>query len=344
MSVALESADPPDVDLRASLLAMVDRWVSAPPLLALVRHFGGPWDTSGKLVRRLDRLEQFAAAAWDFRARSDGSCLERNQIEGPSLSDADERVVRDAVDALGLTRPSAPLYTSYDHVLVLGGLVRSNLWRSAYAAHLLAGRVSAPAVVGLTSFRRLSPNPTDPRRDEPAMLGTHGLPACSTEYDVLEQALRRAFDLPAFVATESGGGAVGSPNAWQRAQASSGGRRVALVAAPRELTPGVRRVTTSTSLQYWARHVETLRPGQRILLVTTCPYVRYQHLLALQHLALRRHVEVDTVGVDESVVAHGDLHVLTAVEYLQEVRSLLSAHRELLRGLGARSDLRPCQV
>jgi hypothetical protein len=44
----------------------------------------------------------------------------------------------------------SPGYGHYDHVVMLGGLVRANLWRTAYAAHLLSRGVTDDNVTAVS--------------------------------------------------------------------------------------------------------------------------------------------------------------------------------------------------
>ena len=107
--------------------------------------------------------------------------------------------------------------------------------------------------------------------------------------------------------------------------------RTTLVVAP---NPAERRATTASTMQFWARKVARLEPGQRILFVTTAIYVPFQHAVALQHLGLPFGVAVDTVAVDHTLVDPGP-HAQTfrGVNYLQELRSAVRAYRNLLRML-----------
>ena len=116
------------------LLAEITDWVRSAPLQSLISHFGGVLP-AGNLADQLLFLDEFTVSAWNFRRRVSDGPKERNQVDAGAVSGSDEELVIAAADALGLVRPRPPKYGDYDHVLMLGGLVRANLWRTAYAAH-----------------------------------------------------------------------------------------------------------------------------------------------------------------------------------------------------------------
>lgn len=323
-----QGEDPrPDV-----LLAEIAEWVHSDPLQALIRRFGGdfPADT---LAAELAYLDEFTAARWNFRQRVKEGPLERNQIDSDAVTGADEEIAVAAADALGLVGPRPPKYDSYDHVVTLGGLVGANIWRPAYAAYLLGHGTSARNVVGISAYRNLTRNDKEPQRDEFKQLDAFGLPQREYEWEVMEDGLRRAFSLPEFtVERESDPSAEGSAR-FRVASASAAGRRASLVVAP-ALVPGG-RADTAAGYRYWADQVDHVKPGERILAVTTCIYVPYQHAIALQHLALPFGCSVDTVGIDFTVIGDDpNPQHFRGAHYLLEIRSAVLAYRRLVTMLG----------
>ena len=318
------------------LLAEITAWVRSAPLRSLITAFGGTL-AAESLAAQLAYLDEFTASAWNFRHRTGDGPKERNQVDADAVSGPDEALVMDAADALGLVRPRPPRYRDYDHVLMLGGLVRANLWRTAYAAHLLNHGISAGDVTAITAYRDLARNDEDPSADEFRLLETFGLPRRDYEWEVMEDGLRRAFDLPGFtVERESDASAEGAQR-FRVASAGAAGRRVSLIVAP-ALEPG-RRANTADGYRYWADQVQHVKPGERILAVTTCIYVPYQHAIALQHLALPFGCSVDTVGIDFAAIGDDpNPQRFRGAHYLLEIRSALLAYRRLvalLTGSGA---------
>lgn len=311
----------------------IDEWIQSEAFQALLVAEGG--QPTGLLRERLAYLDGFSAAAWDFRAKAarltKAGYLERNQVAVDEVDGEREALATAAARALGLVEARPPASSSYDHVLVLGGLVRANVWRSAYAAHLLtAGRVQAPVVTGLTAFRELARNDSDPSLDEPSLLSAFGLPDRQTEAEVMEDALVRAFGLESALTTSAGGGDEnGQQGRFRVASHVTSGLTVDLVAAPNPRSS--HRANTAQTMTYWAQDVVHLRPGQTILFVTSSIYVPFQHAVAVQSLGLPFGARVETIGVDHTIIEPAPMpQTFRGVHFLQELRSAVRAYRQLL--------------
>lgn len=332
-----QGEDPSAEVLRAEIAG----WVRSAPMQALVTHFGGAVPEAS-LEEQLAGLNRFAAQTWNFWERRDdrqqgqgrrAGRTERNQVDPNAVSGRDEELVLAAADALGLVRPRPPRYRDYDHVVMLGGLVRANIWRTKYAAHLLNQGISAGNVTAISAYRDLARNEEDPSSDEFNLLAEFGLPRRDYEWQVMEDGLRLAFGLPEFtVERESGSEAAGSER-FRVSSATAAGRRVSLVVAP-AAEPSRKagaRANTGDGYRYWADQVEHVKPGERILAVTTCIYVPYQHAIALQHLALPFGCSVDTVGIDFSAIGDDpNPQRFRGVHYLLDIRSALQAYERLV--------------
>jgi hypothetical protein len=315
-----------------ALLAQISGWARSAPVQALVQRFGGALP-SGELTAQLAYLDDFTAEKWNFRRRIADGPLERNQIDSDAVTGADEELAIEAADALGLVAPRPPRFDRYDHVITLGGLVGANMWRTAYAAYLLKHGTSARSVVGISAFRNLTRNEKEPQRDEYVQLEGFGLPPREYEWQVMEDGLRSAFDLPEFTVERQSAPAAEGGGRFRVASASAEGRHYSLVVAP-ALVPGG-RADTAAGYRYWADQVEHVKPGERILAVTTCIYVPYQHAIALQNLALPFGCSVDTVGIDFAVIGDDpNPQRFRGAHYLLEVRSALLAYRRLADLLG----------
>lgn len=315
------------------LLAEITAWVRSAPLQSLVSHFGGALPVDG-LAAQLAYLDEFTASAWNFRRRVGDGPKERNQVDADAVSGPDEDLVMAAADALGLVRPRRPSYRDYDHVLMLGGLVRANLWRTAYAAHLLNHGVSAGNVAAISAYRDLAPNDADPSADEFKLLEAFGLPRRQYEWEVMEDCLRRAFRLPEFTVERESDPSAQEGQRFRVASATSDGQRVSLIVAPALDHDG--RANTADGYRYWAEQVQHVKPGDRILAVTTCIYVPYQHAVALGYLALPFGCRVDTVGIDFSAIGDDpNPQRFRGAHYLLEIRSAVLAYRRLATPLSA---------
>jgi hypothetical protein len=327
VTVPGQGEDPsPDV-----LHAEITGWVRSAPLQSLISHFGGAL-LAGSLESQLAYLDEFTAAAWNFRRRVTDGPKERNQVDADAVTGPDEELAVAAADALGLVRPRPPRYRSYDHIVMLGGLVRANIWRTAYAAYLLSHGISAGNVVAISAYRDLARNEDDPSLDEFKLLAAFGLPRRDYEWEVMQDGLRRAFGLPEFTVERKNDPSAEGPQRFRVASAAADGRSVSLIVAP-ALEPG-RRANTADGYRYWADQVQHVKPRERILAVTTCIYVPYQHAIALQHLALPFGCSVDTVGIDFSAIGDDpNPQRFRGAHYLLEIRSALLAYRQLVNKL-----------
>ncbi len=314
----------PPVDAEEDLSAGIGRWTASPPMRALVEAFDGDWSAitgaPGGPVGALAALIAFAERWKRRRGR------ERNLADELAMTPDQAEVVLASAEALGLCAASPPRHTDYDHVLILGGLIRACLTRPEHAARLIrTGAVRAKSVTAIGAHRLFG-------GDEARVAAQAGLPGLADEYEALDAGTRRAFGLgqPDLVEGETRAPVSGT---WgiQRYRTDDG-TPVAVVAAPSG-DPLRRRANTPETLIWFAERVETLRPGQRVLIVTTPIYVPAQHAAALRTLRLAHRVAVDTVGRDPQFVKDFLTQQLTATKYLHEIRSALWALHELFLAL-----------
>jgi hypothetical protein len=318
----------PLIGASGDLAADAEAWLGSAPLGALVAEFGGdPAEFaagSWPLATRLARLDAFTER-WDTRQG-----LERNLAAELELGPEQESLVIDAANALGL-RGDPPRHRHYDHMLMLGGLVRACVARPSYAAQLIReGEITAGEVTTLGAHRPFVGN----EFEQAAELGWDGL---TEEYEALDTGTRRAFGLgePEYEEGERFGD-VGST--WGVKHYRTGdGLPVRVVAAPSS-APSTRRANTADSYKFFAEHVANLKPGERLLLISTAIYVLPQHVAALRILALPYGVEVDTVGGKPTNRPRLPLSHYSATKYLLEVRSTVRALAQLVDELGGLSS------
>lgn len=341
-------ADPKDVpgsfepvpmvgpDAEGGIAGGIRDWVTSEPIRALVTAFSAPdedaeavfGDSEGDLDALLARLDAFTDR-WDTRAGA-----ERNLAPELPLTPRQAKLALVAARALGLRDPGRPALREYDHVLVLGGLVRACLVRPDYAARLLReGSVETPSVVALGARRPLA-------GDEGPLARAMGLPELDREgvgeFEALRAGVRRAFRLgePESVRSVP----VACPNVLpfsgceQHVFRTEDGLRVVVAAAPSS-EPSLRRANTDDTYTWFARELAHLRPGQRILAVTTDIYRPSQHAAALRTLALPYGVQVETVGHIPARVEAAVRQPFTPTKYLQEIRSAIRAYRNLALAL-----------
>lgn len=302
----------------------IDGWIRSEALAALLEASGDRLPVELRDAELLDWLEEYSKY-WDFRAGR-----ERNLVDVPKLTGRVERVVPAVALALGLRGTPAPT-GRYDHVLVLGGLVRACLARPLLVARLLQeSAVEAGSVTALGGFRKIAGN-------EIGLVERIVGEQVSDEFDAMDAGVRHAIGV-ADPISERGESSEVIGASWQvREYATVAGTPVRIVAAPSR-EPGVRRANTADTYAWFASELARLERGQRMLIVTSEIYVPYQHADALRMLALPYRVEVDAVGVDPGRAHPGLRQDFDAHHYLQEIRSTVRALRALYEALPAAGD------
>jgi len=298
----------------ARLADEIDRWISSAPMSALLEAFGRPPLRAGSVAARLDELVRFGLRRWNFRAGR-----ERAETPGETFDPPLDALIRAATGALGLAGRQLPAGRAFDHVLVLGGGVRTMVARSRHAATILDSGVTTGSIAGLGSTRELA-GWQDTARE-------FGLGDCPTEGDAVDEALRRVFRLggPA----EFSAGRTGLDQQWWLRSYRDRSPVVHVLAAPPTKPP--RRADTGDSMIGWAELVERSPRGARVLVVTSDLYVPFQHCAAIRLLGMPHGCVVETVGFDTSA---GDfLPPTTAAQLLQEtlaaVRTMHLLHSAL---------------
>jgi hypothetical protein len=311
------------VDSRGDLRD-VREWVGSEPLKDLVRAFGGDidilyaGDDVGEWLARLDAFSD----RWDSRRGA-----ERNIAPPLDLTSKQILIVVEASEALGLMGGRPPQAARYDHILMLGGLLRACVTRPAYAADLiLSGRVKAGAVTALGGHRPFGGNEFELAR-------AVGLADVSDEFSALDAGTRRAFGLGEPVKDEGTPTSIDN-SAWSiRTYASRDGTPIKVAAAPSS-EPDRRRANTADSYEWFARRIAALSAGERLLIVTTAIYVPAQHAAAIRMLGLPFSVNVETVGIQPGDVVPELDQTFTPSQYLQEVRSAVRSLRDLTDVIG----------
>ena len=283
-------------------------WLHSAAFRALLTEFGGK-PCAGSLAEMLTEVERFSASVWDYRRGA-----ERSGAVAATFPRHVEELVRGVAPALGLTGRNQPSVSTFDHVLQLGGGVRTSLARAHHLAGLLGSGVVTPAVTGLGSFRALN------EFDDSSHFG---LPACPVEADAVEQALRLALGITDDAVERVGDRQGGQ---WRVRTYLSHRPEVKVLAAPPS-RPGARANTGDTFIG-WAEVMIGSPAGARLLLVTTDQFVPFQHADAIRLLGHRYGCGVETVGLDLS----GPQPWLTPPStsaILQEVRSTIRSMHAL---------------
>ncbi|MFC1410857.1 hypothetical protein ACEZCY_15935 [Streptacidiphilus sp. N1-12] len=318
----------------------IDTWLGSDAMRALLTAFGGdPEQLSGSI----DDLPARCARLLEFTEQTNTRVgdLERHETGELAMTAEQAEVVLAVVDALGLRNSQPPDHAEYDHVLMLGGLIRACFNRPAYAAQLVReGRVGAGAVTALGAHRPFRENLVNPQEDERLLARGLGHPGLTDEYQALDLGTRLAFGLgePESVEGETSPDPVNLPGLtwgihhYRRADGSSA--RVA--AAPS--TEPQRRAHTGETYEFFAREMAELTPGTRLLLVTTPIYLPMQHFTAVRMLALPYGVEVETVGGDPAAQPNELVQSFTPTRYLNEIHTSARALKALADALAEQDE------
>lgn len=296
----------------------IEAWVRSPALERLVAEFGAEGDPPApeELGPLLEWLDDFSVR-WDYRAGKERN-LATPEDHGPDTAE----LVLEAAHTLGLVGTDRPPVSSYDHVLILGGLARACMARPLYAARLIeSGAIAAGDVTALGAYRPLG-------GDELEIVDRLDGGGIADELDAMDAGTRAAFGLGE-PKVERGEHSDVEGASWRvREYATASGAPVRVVAAPSS-QPGVRRADTADTYAWFATELVRLTPGQRLLLVTSDIYVRFQHAAALRTLALPHSVSVDAIGIQPGDVDLSLAQEFEPHQYLQEVRSTIRALRSL---------------
>ncbi|WFE56928.1 hypothetical protein [Micromonospora sp. WMMD712] len=301
---------------RAGLIDGIASWIDSSAMTALLGEFGGWPRSTGSLADRLRALEEFSAACWDYRKGQ----LERDQAVGESFTALTDARIRSAARSLGLAGRAMPRNRRFDHVLVLGGGVRTMMARAHLAATILRQGVQATSVAGLGSLR--------PIPEQNVIAEQFGLGDVATEGDAVAAALRHAFG--AAPASEQRSGTTEAGQGWWVRSHVDVRPPVHVLAAP-STRPG-QRANTADTLIGWAELLRPASAGARLLVVTTDIFVPFQHCDAVRLLGLPYGCEVETVGFDSSASPWVSPPSTSAI--LQEIRSAIRSMQALCEALG----------
>lgn len=263
---------PMDTDRRKRMYHVIDQWTSSAAMQQLVRIFGGAWQTHWSLQERLNFLEAFSDI-WDFRRG-----VERLDIMRTSLEPEKVKEVEEAAKDLGLTVAVPPRLTSYDYLLVLGGVALSCKLR-------VEMDIKTEAVVLLGASRSIPENER--------VVANSFAPGAATEFDMLNTAAEMSFSLT--------GGFEDSVNSSENPNLISIIRRYRRVASTTIVSlcapssDPSRRANTEDAYAFLAK-VMHMQHGQSLLICTSQIYFPFHSMGAMQMLALPYNVVVEVVG------------------------------------------------
>ncbi len=283
-------ADPSEVAQAGRVLA---QWTLPLP------DAGSP--PSSGVRERIAWVSKFAARRWDFRIGKERDFI---PTSGELLhADLAEKVYQVARKWDMLT--PAPAQGRYDHVIVLGGLLRANFNRPRAAAELLSsGSATSPSVVGLGAPRPMSDA-------EVGLAETIGCDA-TTEQAALERGLEAAFGF-----SGSAWGPTDRPNLRQ----AHLGDGLIIRSAGAPMNPDGTRANTGGAFGWFMEDSGLVRPGQSILSITTPIYWIAGHISLMTRIPAGS--TLTTVGADPARALPGLEQTFRSQHYLQEIKTAI---------------------
>ena len=313
-------ADLPVPEARTQLRADLGAWIRSEPLATLASVWGGVPPHAVGDHELYEWFDELSAEHWNFRRGA-----ERNRAERADLSSRQESTALATAAALGLVDARPPSRQDYDHVLVLGGLIRACLVRPVYTARLSRAGATFGNITALGGFRPLN-------GDEHELAAALGVTA-GNEMDAMVKGVARAFTLSADPEIERSDPPGTGNDDWAIARFTERSD-ISVIAAPSS-EAAVRRANTADTLVWWAEQQESIEKA-RILLITTAIYVPYQDAGAIRTLAIPHGATVETVGVPADVADLGPhTQPFSPANYLQEIRSAIRGYRDLLGSVSA---------
>lgn len=295
-------------------LATVDEVAHAGRILASWTLLGdaAPRFASGVIAERMAALSAFAKTRWDFRVGKERDYIPTSQeLLGKDMAEAVYALAHD----LGMFRPE-PARGEFDHVIVLGGLIRADYNRPRAAAEMISsGSVNTGSVVGLGAPRAMSPGEIELARS----IGCNA----DTEQAALENGLEGAF---AF-----------APEDWQstdlltmREVRLSDGLVVRSAGAP--MNPDGTRANTGGAFGWFVEESGLVEAGQSILSISTPIY-----WIAGQVGLMTKMPEgatLTTVGADPAKALPGLCQTYLSQHYLQEIKTAVDV---LAKAMGSQA-------
>ncbi|MEM9655615.1 MAG: hypothetical protein AAGA65_26250 [Actinomycetota bacterium] len=293
--------------------ALIEDWINRPALRKLVEAFGGTWP-EGDLETVVAALAEFSDL-WDYRAGKHDRHFFHDKKE---TSDPYQDLTYWTAKELGMIEPPPPSRSSYDYLLILGGLATGVEPRIRYAMHLVAEGLGVERqIAALGSFRHL--------QDRELPVSTRYAPEGRYEVDHLAAMLAELFGVEESWSIRPRGQpevdpALASLSAIKMREV---GPDLGIYAAASS-DPEGRPANTADTFHFLAE-VNDLEAGQEVLIVTSGIYLPYQHLDAVRTLSPYR-LGIETVGVvgDQPGPTH------SAAAYRQEIRSTLRSARASL--------------
>jgi uncharacterized protein rv3785/MT3893 len=295
-----------------NLKSFAEEFVFSDSLVKLVKLFGGEYP-SQNLNECLSYLLKFSDK-WDYRSRQQTENKENARwlISEENFTSEQNKAIDQASFDLNLRENSIPSRNRYDYIWVLGGAKLSCLLRTRLAKEVYDKLQQEPSKIAmLASFRPLN----DSERQ-----ATDTYARCAeTEFDLFLEAHKLFFNSKIIQTEES---SLDERNPNKKWKIINFENNTSIFSSPSREPEARRANSLDTYLFFMERH--SVKPGSKILLVTSEIYVPYQHLEALRSVAIPFNVEIETIGFPAEW--GGELQGMSNKEhYLQELRSTIQS-------------------
>ena len=316
-----------EIETRKKIEGEIKQWLVSPELAKIVESFGGKYPDVDDTKYLVNCLLEFSEK-WDYRRKKlatddrNGEAL-RWAVNDGQIGEEQQKAVFDGINMLGLKNVSIPRFDFYDYILVLGGARMACLYRIKYAKELIAKMKQVPrAVVMLSGMRIVS----DTERN---MTDSYA-PDALTEVDLMNAGAEQVFEL----SREYEEIKYMNPNmnkSWAiRTYLDLEYKfQIQSVCGPSS-NPELRRANSADTFTFFAEK-QQIKPGSRMLMVTSQIYVPYQQMEAIRSLAIPNNIYVETVGfpTEWNINQRG---MMKTENYLQEIRSTIQAINRYLLG------------
>lgn len=288
------------------LFEEIKAWLYSGSLARLIRLFGGNdlVDNIGSdFATDISRIEEFAKI-WDFRKGN-----ERWTVTDNDFIELNKDEILQCAEELGLVN-IVETQQEPDYILPLGGARRSNKDRPAMSRKLIDDYGwNDKMVVALSGMRKISD------QERPYM---DYAPDAITEYDAINSGLELSFGVGEFEEETHEEHNFFLNSAVRKYKDEYNGNQIYSISAP-STEPDKRRANSEDTFRYFLKKFE-VKPGDKILLVTSSIYVPYQTLKFME-LAIEDGFEVDCVGSD----AVSENSLSRTSNYLQEIKATIDA-------------------
>lgn len=304
-------------DRKHMLIDQVSRWVDSQPLEEMVGLFGKSMPKTVSLEEKVAWLNDFAADEWDYRKKQSNGGERWTVVEDEAVLKNGDKIL-ECVTELGLVGIEQPI-CSPDYILPLGGANYSNLARPQLARQVVDEcSLKGKSIVALSGKRPIS------EAELPA-IGEYA-PSAKTEYDAMCTGLEKSFDLEGSDYSEKNDtneniNLESSIRKYTNMYMENG---IYSLAAPSS-EPLKRRANSRDTFEWFLKQFE-IKPGEKLLLVTTAIYVPFQ-LLRFIDLAIEEGFCVDCIGVPRNGNKQNAFNQYT--NYCQETKSVINAIKSL---------------